>query len=86
MCVCIQISSLKPPGHLKPNFMWNLHGIGEGMLFKWFRSFGVFHYCQPPGAGAFSRDFTIKFVPAVQAGHTNDWCISQAQMRYGKFC
>ena len=40
--------------------------IGEESLFKWSRSFVVFHYCQPPGGGGggggggtFSRDFTI---------------------------
>ena len=67
VCVCIQISSLKPQGQLKPHFMWNLHGIGEENLFKWSRrgsrSFFVLHYCQPPGAGAFSRDFTINLSP-----------------------
>ena len=58
-----QISSLKPLGQLKPNFTWNLHGIGEESLFKWYRSFVVLHYCQPPGAGVFSRDFTINLSP-----------------------
>ena len=60
--VCFQISSLKPLGQLKPNLMWNLHGIGEESLFKWSRSFVVLHYCQPRGGGgggAFSSDFTI---------------------------
>ena len=69
--MCVQISSLKPPGQLKPNFMWNLHGIGEESLFKWSRreskSFVVLHYCQPPGAGAFSRDFTINLSPQCRA-------------------
>ena len=54
VCVCVQISSLKPLGQLKPNFMWNLHGIhgiAEESLFKWSRSFVVLHYCQPPGVG-----------------------------------
>ena len=37
VCLCFQISSLKPLGQLKPNFMWNLHGIGEESLFKWSR-------------------------------------------------
>ena len=27
-------------------------------LFKLLWSFVVIHYCQPPGAGTFSRDFT----------------------------
>ena len=53
VCVCIQISSVKPLGQLKPNSMWNLHGIGEESLFKWSRSFGVLHYCQPLGGGGF---------------------------------
>ena len=64
--VCVQISSLKPLGQLKPNFMWNLHGIGEESLFKWLRPFVALHFCQPPGgggAGAFSRDFTINLSP-----------------------
>ena len=53
--MCVQISSLKPLGKLKPNFMWILHGTGEESLFKWSRrgstSFVVLHYCQPPGVG-----------------------------------
>ena len=48
-----EISSLKPLGQLKPNFMWNRHGIGEESLFKWSRSFVVLHYCQPPRGGGF---------------------------------
>ena len=73
MCVyvCFPISSLKLLGQLKPNFMWNLHGIGEASLFKWSRSFVVLHYCQPPGGGgwgrAFSRDFTINLSPQCRA-------------------
>ena len=71
MCVCVQMSSLKPLGQLKPNFMWNFHGIGEQSLFKWFRwgsrSSVVLHYCQPPGLGAFSRDFTINLFPQCRA-------------------
>ena len=63
LCVCVQISSLKPLGQLKPNFMWNLHGIGEESLFKWSRrgsrSFLFFIIVNLRGAGAFSRDFTI---------------------------
>ena len=51
VCVRVQISSLKPLGQLKPNFMWNLHRTGEESLFKWSRSFVVLHYCQPPGGG-----------------------------------
>ena len=66
VCVCFQISSLKPLGQLKPNFMWNIHGIGEESLFRWSRrgsmSFVVLHYCQPPGGGGFYHEF----VPAVQ--------------------
>ena len=27
----------------------------------------VLHYCQPPGAGAFSRDFTINLTPQCRA-------------------
>ena len=72
--VCVQISSLKPLGQLKPNIMWNLHGIGEESLFKWSRrgssSFVVLHYCQPPwggGGGAFSRDFTKNLSPQCRA-------------------
>ena len=65
--MCVQISSLKSLGQLKPNFTWNLHGIGEEKLFKWSRSFVVLHYCQPSwgggGGGAFSRDFTINLSP-----------------------
>ena len=53
--MCVQISSQKPLGQLKPNFMGNLHGIGEESLFKWSRrgsrSFVVLRYCQPPGEG-----------------------------------
>ena len=71
VCVCVQISSPKPLGQLKPNFMWNLHGIGEESLFKWSRrgsrSFVVLHYCQSPGARAFSRDFTINLSPQCRA-------------------
>ena len=69
MCVCVyvQISSLKPLGQLKPNFTWNLHGIGEESLFKWSRSFVVLHYCQPPGEWAFSSDFTINLSPQCRA-------------------
>ena len=74
VCVCesvrVQISSLKPLGQLKPNFMWNRHGIGEESLFKWSRSFVVLHYCQPPGGGGGGGGFLPgvyhKFVPAVQ--------------------
>ena len=51
VCVCFQISPMKPLGQLRPNFMWNLHGIGEESLFKWSRSFVVLHYCQPLGGG-----------------------------------
>ena len=36
-------------------------------LFKWSRSFVVLHYCQPPGAGAFGRDFTINLPPQCRA-------------------
>ena len=53
VCVCVKISSLKPLGQLKPNIMWNPHGIGEESLFRWSRSFVVPHYCQPPGSGVF---------------------------------
>ena len=79
VCVCVQISSLKPLGQLKPNFMWNRHGIGEESLFKWSRresrSFVVLHHCQPPGMGggggrgaeSFSRDFTINLSPHCRA-------------------
>ena len=68
VCMYVQISSLKPLGQLKPNFMWDRHGIGEESLFKWSRSFVVLHYCQPPGgAGAFSRDFTINLSPQCAA-------------------
>ena len=63
VCVCVQISSLKPLGQLKPNFMWNLHGIGKESLFKWSRKLVVLHYCQPPGGGAFSRDLIINLSP-----------------------
>ena len=53
---------------MKPNFMLHHHGIWEKMesMFKWFRSFVVIHYFQPPGAGAFSRDFTT-FTPQCKA-------------------
>ena len=49
-----------PTGPTEAYFMWHLHGIGEKMesLFKLYRSFVVIYYCQPPGAGAFSRYFT----------------------------
>ena len=30
-------------------------------------SFVVIHYCQPPGAGAFSRDFTTNLAPPCRA-------------------
>ena len=63
VCVCFQISSLKPLGQLKPNLIWNLHRTGEENLFKWSRSFVVLFYCQPPGGGAFNRDFTINLSP-----------------------
>ena len=61
VCVCI-FTALKPLGQLKPNVMWNLHGIWEESLFKWSRSFVVFHYCHRGGGGCsfFSRDFTTK--------------------------
>ena len=49
VCVCVQISSLKPLGQLKPNLMWNLRGIGEESLFKWSRSFAVLHSLKPLG-------------------------------------
>ena len=45
MCVYVQISSLKPLGQLKPNFMWNLHGIGEYSLFKFNLSFVYMNRC-----------------------------------------
>ena len=67
VCVCFQISVLKPLGQLKPNLMWNLHGIRGESLFKWSRSFVVLHYCQPPRGGAFSRDFTINLSPQCRA-------------------
>ena len=71
VCVYVQIPSLKPLGQLKPNFMWNLHGIGKESLFKWSRRgsrpFVFLHCCQPPGAGAFSRDFTINVSPQCRA-------------------
>ena len=75
VCVCWggggPISSLKPLGQLKPNFMLNRHEIEEESLFKWSRrgsrSFSVLHYCQTPGAGAFSRDFTINLSPQCRA-------------------
>ena len=66
VCVSVQISSLKPLGQLKPNFVWNLHGIGEESLLKWSRSFVVLHYCQPPLGGGFWQGFYHKFGPAVQ--------------------
>ena len=67
MCVCS--NSLKPLGQLKPNFMQHHHGIKEKMesLFKWFRSFVVIHYCRPPGAGAFSTDFTTNLATQCRA-------------------
>ena len=47
MCVCVyvQISSLKPLGQLKPNSIWNLHGIGEDSLFKFNLSFVYMNRC-----------------------------------------
>ena len=71
VCVCVQIPSLKPLGQLKPNFMWNLHGIGEESLFGWSRR-GLGHllsfiFVILRGAGAFSRDFTINLSPQCRA-------------------
>ena len=65
----IFVNILKPLGQLKPNFIWHQHGIEEKMesLFKWFRSFFVIHYCQTPGAGAFSKDFTTNLAPQCRA-------------------
>ena len=36
-------------------------------LFKWFRSFVLIYYCQPPMGGAFSRDFTTNLTPQCRA-------------------
>ena len=71
VCVCFQISSLKPLGQLKPNFIWNRHGIGKKvysngpghMLF-----FIIVNLRGGWGGGAFSRDFTINLSPQCRAG------------------
>ena len=49
VCVCFQISSLKPLSQLKPKLMWHLNGIAEESLFRWSRSFVVLNYCHPLG-------------------------------------
>ena len=39
-------------------------------VFKGFRSFVVVYYCQPPAAGAFSRDFNTNLAPQCSAFST----------------
>ena len=65
--MCFQISSLKPLGQLKPNLMWNLHGIGEGSLSNGPGHLLFFIIVNLRGAGAFSRDFTINLFPQCRA-------------------
>ena len=36
-------------------------------LFILLKSFVGIHYCQTPGAGAFSRDFTVNLTPQCRA-------------------
>ena len=58
VCVCVfKFSETTGPTEAKFHVVppWNRGKDG----FKYFRSFVVIHFCQPPdGVGAFSRDFT----------------------------
>ena len=71
VCVCVQISSLKPLGQLKPNFMWNLHRIGSKVYSNgpgWGPGHLLFFIiANLRGTGAFSRDFTINLSPQCRA-------------------
>ena len=66
VCVCVQISSLKPLCQLKPNFMWNLHGIGEKVYSNGPGHLLFFIIVNLRGAGVFNRDFTINLSPQCQ--------------------
>ena len=66
-------SSRKRLDKLKPNFISNHHGIGEEnysndrfshneALLILVICCSSFLYCQPPGAGAFSKDLTTTLV------------------------
>ena len=66
-CVCSN-SSLKLLSQLKTKFTWDHHGIGANiyssnagqLLF-------LFEFCQLPGAGAFSGDFTTNLARQCRA-------------------
>ena len=81
VCVCAQISSLKPLGQLKPNFTRNLHGTGKKVYLNGPGHLLLFIYIvnlrrkgeiwererEREGGGAFSRIYNtcVPVVPGV---------------------
>ena len=64
MCMCVFKFCLEIT---EPNFTWDHHGIGRKFIQMIQVSCSLFKFCQPPGAGPFSGDFTTNLARQCRA-------------------